>query len=100
MTIIKATKKPVTLDCVQLTKNNVTEVYQFIYGDLDVNNLPSSDRWHDYVDMVCRDGFKLKTLESDGQTQVADIGDWIMKGVKGEFYPVKPDIFPLLYNIN
>ncbi|KKL60805.1 hypothetical protein LCGC14_2201580, partial [marine sediment metagenome] len=24
-------------------------------------------------------------------------GDWIIKGVKGEFYPCKPDIFELIY---
>ena len=27
----------------------------------------------------------------------ADIGDWIIKGVKGEFYPCKPDIFAATY---
>lgn len=28
----------------------------------------------------------------------AEIGDWIIKGVKGEFYPCKPDIFEQTYN--
>jgi hypothetical protein len=32
----------------------------------------------------------IKTLEGD---HIASIGDWIIKGVKGEFYPCKPDIF-------
>lgn len=27
----------------------------------------------------------------------ADMGDWIIKGIKGEFYPCKPDIFDLTY---
>lgn len=27
----------------------------------------------------------------------ANVGDWIIKGVKGEFYPCKPDIFDLTY---
>lgn len=27
----------------------------------------------------------------------ADIGDWIIKGIKGEFYPCKPDIFESTY---
>jgi hypothetical protein len=27
----------------------------------------------------------------------ADVGDWILKGVKGEFYPCKPDIFEATY---
>lgn len=39
-------------------------------------------------------GPKIKTLEGDHY--VSD-GDWIIKGVKGEFYPCKPDIFELTY---
>jgi len=38
--------------------------------------------------------FLIKTLEG---TMRADIGDWIIKGVKGEFYPCKPDIFEATY---
>lgn len=98
MGVFKATKKPVTIEAIQLTKANVRDVYQFVYGDLDVNNLPNSSRWHDYVESVISKGLRLKTLESDGQTQVADIGDYIIKGIKGEFYPCKPDIFKATYN--
>lgn len=36
----------------------------------------------------------VKTLE--GQLK-ASYGDWIIKGVKGEFYPCKPDIFEMTY---
>lgn len=32
-------------------------------------------------------------------TMKADIGDWIIKGVKGEFYPCKPDIFEATYDV-
>lgn len=41
------------------------------------------------------------TLEdgSDGRAKhVASIGDWIIKGIKGEFYPCKPDIFQATYD--
>ena len=37
---------------------------------------------------------KIKTLEG---TMHAHYGDWIIKGVKGEFYPCKPDIFEQTY---
>jgi len=40
--------------------------------------------------------YKVKTLE--GWLNVS-FGDWIIKGVKGEFYPCKPDIFNLTYEI-
>lgn len=36
----------------------------------------------------------IKTLEG---TMIADIGDYIIKGVQGEFYPCKPDIFSATY---
>lgn len=36
----------------------------------------------------------IETLEG---TMRADEGDWIIKGVKGEFYPCKPDIFDATY---
>lgn len=39
-------------------------------------------------------GMRLRTLE--GPLTVSD-GDWIIKGVKGEFYPCRPDIFRLIY---
>ena len=37
----------------------------------------------------------IKTLEGDMR---ADLGDWIIKGVKGEVYPCKPDIFAATYD--
>ena len=36
----------------------------------------------------------IPTLEGDHE---ASLGDWIIKGVKGEFYPCKPDIFEATY---
>jgi hypothetical protein len=36
----------------------------------------------------------IPTLEGN---HIGDIGDWIIKGVKGEFYPCKPDIFAATY---
>ena len=37
---------------------------------------------------------EIKTLE---RTMRADSGDWIIKGLRGEFYPCKPDIFEKSY---
>jgi hypothetical protein len=36
----------------------------------------------------------IKTLEGD---HLARVGDWIIRGVKGELYPCKPDIFDQTY---
>jgi hypothetical protein len=45
---------------------------------------------HDKV----RGGLVIKTLEGE---HLASIGDYIIKGVNGEFYPCKPDIFHKTY---
>jgi hypothetical protein len=39
-------------------------------------------------------GISIRTLEG---VMVADPGDWIIRGVQGEFYPCKPDIFEATY---
>lgn len=40
------------------------------------------------------EGLDIKTLEG---IMHANIGDWIIQGVKGELYPCKPDIFTATY---
>ena len=41
-------------------------------------------------------GLKIPTLEG---IMIANTGDYIIKGVKGEFYPCKPDIFEMTYEL-
>ena len=48
-----------------------------------------------YIDKVSLAPF-LKVVTLEGVMR-ADIDDWIVKGIKGEFYPVKPDIFAATY---
>lgn len=38
--------------------------------------------------------YMIKTLEGDHKAQQ---GDWIIRGIKGELYPCKPDIFEAAY---
>ena len=40
------------------------------------------------------DGLKIKTLEG---VMSASVGDWIIRGVQGELYPCKPNIFAATY---
>jgi len=42
------------------------------------------------------DGIAIRTLEG---TMLASEGDWIIKGITGEFYPCKPDIFKKTYEM-
>lgn len=50
--------------------------------------------WHPTVKAGYTSAVNIQTLEG---TMRAEIGDWIIKGVQGEFYPCKPDVFRLKY---
>ena len=84
---LRFTKKPVTIEAIQWTGKNLREVIAFTDGP--------SDNWEAYADMVARDGLKIYTLEGN---LLANVGDWIIRGVKGEYYPCKPDIFEATYS--
>lgn len=94
---MKYRKKPVVIDAVQWTGKNLREVVSFM-GHNNFNretfSLRESDEWEKYVAIVEREGFKISTLEGE---MLANISDWIIKGVNGEFYPCKPDIFEKTY---
>lgn len=94
-------KKPVVIEAMQLTESNIFAVTEFIEGRKpDLRSAMAQDKWDDYVAGVKEHGLTIRTLEDgkDGRAKhVADIGDWIIKGVQGEFYPCKPDIFAATY---
>ncbi len=74
-------KKPVIIEAVQVTD-----------GAFDVD-YPSEHVAGVEYDPVLRCAY-IDTLE--GRMR-ADLGDWIIRGIKGELYPCKPDIFDATY---
>ena len=76
--IMKYRKKPVVIEAVQWTGENASEIHGFVGGKL----LQVDGEIH------------IKTLEG---VMHATKGDYIIKGVHGEFYPCKPDIFAETY---
>ena len=91
----KYRKKPIVIEAIKLRTNNIKEVEEFI-GDKKIvfNCDMSREKFGEYKDIVGNKGLKIKTLEGD---MIANIGDYIIKGVIGEFYPCKPDIFKKTY---
>ena len=73
-------KKPVVIDAIQWTGNNLSEIQVFYKPD----------------GILVGDEIYINTLEG---TMKASIGDFIIKGIKGEFYPCKPDIFEATYEL-
>lgn len=76
----KYRKKPVVIDALQWTGENIKEVMDF----MEWRNAAHDERT----------GLVIHTLEGNHN---ALPGDFIIKGVKGEFYPCKPDIFAATY---
>ena len=73
-------KKPVVVEAVQWTGENHAEMCEFIDSEA--------------FDFTPRIELVIHTLEGDHH---ASLGDYIIKGVNGEFYPCKPDIFAKTY---
>jgi len=88
---VKFRKKPVVIEAVQFDWDNAEE----IMGWADASEPPCSMSAlyvGEHTDAAS--GLLITTLEGEMR---ADCGDWIIRGVKGEFYPCKPDIFEATY---
>lgn len=92
----KAIKKPVKIEFVRWWGTNEHEIVEFMGGSTDV--LPPCEGEHYILAETLRGKMVpiIKTLE--GKLSVS-VGDYIIKGVKGEFYPCKPDIFEMTYEV-
>jgi hypothetical protein len=79
-------KKPVVVEAVLWTGHNLYEVLAFCPGSALVGS-----------DGGLLSGTKLIHVPTIDNYGYADVGDYIIKGVQGEFYPCKPDIFHATY---
>jgi hypothetical protein len=78
-------KRPVVIEAFRLTRDNAKDVCDWMHS-----RSKGAQEKHYYPDGTV----VIRTLEGD---MVADVGDWIIMGVAGEFYPCKPDIFEATY---
>lgn len=92
--IKKYIKKPVEIEAIQLTKDNIIEVFNFL-DETNYKETKSVEELEDFSQMMLKQGYiEIETLEG---MMIANFGDYIIKGIKGEFYPCKPDIFQATY---
>jgi hypothetical protein len=70
-------KRPVQIEAIQFTGHNDDEIAAFV-GNKGFDPIDNRPTW------------QIHTLEG---VMTAEVGDYIIKGVAGEFYPCKPDIF-------
>ena len=79
---MKYRKKPVVIDAIQWTGKNLLEICNFT-GRCGGELIKSGELYIDTLEVVHH----------------AAVGDFIIKGVHGEFYPCKPDIFAKTYEV-
>ena len=77
----KYRKKPIVIEALQYDGCNKKEIYAFATG---------------YAFIKSSEQLVINTLEGE---MLVSINDYVIKGVNGEFYPCKPDIFDKSYEV-
>ena len=87
--INKYKKKPIVIEAIQINEQSENEIR--IWSERKVYASPVLEPSEDNPKGVY---WQIDTLEG---TMTAIPNDWIIKGINGEFYPCKPDIFEKTY---
>ena len=91
----KYRKRPVVIEAIQYDPPcNCEDVWRFLGWPWPQGN-PTLDSYHDESECHVHLPVFIETME--GLTKVSP-GDFIIKGIQGEFYPCKPDIFEATYD--
>lgn len=84
---MKYIKKPIIIEAVQFTRDNINEIRSFC-GEIHTIKTPR-----------CINGKMTAIINTlEGKYNVIE-GDYIIKGIQGEFYPCKEDIFEMTYEV-
>jgi len=91
MAVAKYRKRPVVIEAARWMPDQFPEVGEVV-GWL----MAAGCDFHHPSGMGGTTTLAIRTLEGE---MLAQPGDWIIRGVKGEFYPRKPDIFEATYEV-
>ena len=89
---MKYRKRSLVIEAVKWNGMNKSEIEQFAGDNVKIEVIRESNAEYGIPPQI---DCTIKTLEGD---MMASPGDYIIKGVKGEFYPCKPDIFEKTYD--
>lgn len=90
------TKRPVTIQAWQLNlkdSKNIVQMYELV-NNVDVSTMQMIAESYIHDEISRHGGLPIVTLEGK---MIASDGDYIIRGIKGEFYPCKPDVFEKTY---
>jgi len=92
--IQKFRKKPITIEAIKYNNLNREEIESFVGTPLPI----AIESETAYLAGVAPPVASLMINTLEGKVKAMP-GDWIIKGVNGEFYPCKPDIFEKTYEL-
>lgn len=84
-------KKPIAIEAVQWTGQNLKEIMNFVGSSLECNI--NDAVWRKSAE---KPHMPMSIMTLEGPVNVT-VGDYIIKGFKGEFYPCKKDVFNATY---
>ena len=87
----KFVKKPVVIEAIQFTTNNEP-------NDVEMTRMVDWINAESDMKISSHNGTSIFINTLEGEMR-AECGDWIIKGVNGEFYPCKPDVFEKTYDV-
>jgi hypothetical protein len=91
----KYRKLPVEIEAMQWTGQNHRQMFDHLTNGKHSDDYMDASGDAFYIDHnKVKGGLVIRTLEGE---HIASIGDYIIKGIGGEFYPCKPDIFEQTY---
>ncbi len=101
---MKAIKKPIKVDCWLITQEELNDIYTKRNAHAFSGKLHGAECWfykERKYDYDKKKGFgnviaKIKTLEGDMMLRA---GDYLIRGIKKEFYPCRADIFKKTYQL-
>lgn len=82
--------KPCEIEAIQWTGENLEEIEEFAKDGIEYNEVK------DGCGKIIAYEIYVLTLEG---TMFVNQGDYIIKGLRGEFYPCKPDVFNKKYEV-
>ncbi|EQA7786815.1 hypothetical protein ACX818_001409 [Acinetobacter baumannii] len=95
--LIKVRKKPIEVYAVQWTgtEESYLRILKMLGFDVVLNEHTRS-HFDKMFEKALAEGLKISTLEG---TMTASLNDYVIQGAKGEYYPCKPDIFEMSYDV-
>lgn len=92
---LKVRKKPVVVEAMLMTgaKESAFRVSAWCRG------ITSGASWHRPGAPIVREEEWSVTIPTREGDMTASPGDWVIRGIQGEFYPCKPDVFAATYEV-